>query len=317
MPRLNSRFFSSFLIILLATLIPLATFFFIPQNGASPDAHAQAARLAAELDRLLDLRLDETFTIAALPSLRAFAASDPLARAQRATVASNEIQAWVSADSQLREVFMIDRRGTTILTTGKNSNQNWSPRAFAKNALDGKLDVSAPSRDAGEISQYYAAPILDNGGNVAGALVARIAAQELWQPVKTASNGGSLALLVDENGVRLADGGESPRLLTSLAPLSNAQQTRVVNEQTYGAQVTLVPATNLTRAAQQIQAGALDSLNANDFGARKVGAQRLSFKPWTTLVLTQESFAINSAKILLPLIVALASALVAAWMLAR
>jgi hypothetical protein len=310
----------TFGIILLAALVPLALLAGSELVTAPPAASVEATRLAQELDRLLQIRLRETFTIAAFPSIRAFAASDPTSRAQRSAVALNELQAWVAADSPLREVFVTDSQGKVILTTGKTWNQDWSVRAFINGALQGKLDVSPPSRDAGEFSEYYAAPVLDNRGDITGALVARLAAQELWEAVNAASdpNSGTFALLVDDNGVRLADGGDAARTLVALAPLNSEQQTRIVKEQTYGAQVTLLRTTNLTRPAQLIRSGSLDALSPNDFGVRAVSAQRLTTKPWTVLILvTGQSPVQTLTRFVVPLLAAIIGAGLAALLLSR
>lgn len=307
-------------IILSSSLLPLALLVALEMFGAPPSPNPQASRTAGELDRLLQIRLRETFTIAAFPSLRAFAASDPAARAQRASVALNELQAWVAADSPLREAFVVDTQGKVILTTGKTWNQDWSARAFIKAALAGRLDISPPARDLNEFSQYYAAPILDNRQNVAGALVARIEAQELWKGINSASDpiGGTFAVLVDENGVRLADGGDPSRNLVALAPLTADEQTRVVKEQTYGAQVTLVRTTSLNRAAGLIRDGSLDLLAPRDFGVAALGVQRLTAKPWTVLILAPAPSIMQSVgRFSLPLLVAVLGAGLAGLLLAR
>jgi Cache domain len=277
-----------FVILLLVALVPLALIAYSDINAPQTPPIAEANSLAAELDSLLQLRLTETFTIAAFPSIRAFAATDPASRAERAAVALNELQAWVAADAPVREVFVVDAQGKTILSTGKDWNQDWSMREFVSAALAGKLDVSAVSHDVNEFSQYYAAPILDNRGSVAGALVVRIAAQELWGTVNAESDKsrGIYAVLVDENGVRLADGGDATLIMAALAPLPMEQQTRVTREYTYGAQVSLVRATNLDRAAELIRSGAEDTLAPSDFDVKSLAAQRLATKPWTVLVLS-------------------------------
>ena len=288
-PKFDS-FPLTFALILLASLIPLGMLAVFGWVRPPVAPQAEADRLALELDRLLQLRLTETFTIASLPSIRVFAASDPNARTARLTVASNELQAWVAADKPLREAFIVDTNGVSILSTESDWGQSWSTRAFVKQALAGKLDVSAPSRDSGEMSQYYAAPILDANGQVAGALVARIEAQEFWEPVSAASSGQAFAVLVDENGVRLADGGDASRNLTALAPLTTDEQLRLLTEQTYGAQLTVLRMGQLSHAAELIRSGAVESLRASDFGASAMSSQVLTTKPWVVLVFSASTW---------------------------
>ncbi len=313
------NFIRHLVILILVALAPLATVVHLQSTAAPPELDAEAERVAGEIDRLLQLRMRQTFALAALPSLRGFAAADPSTRSQRGAVASNELHAWLAADPPVREVFIVDRQGHTLLTTGEDWQGDWSARAFIKNSLAGELDVSPPSRDVGEFSQYYSAPILDNGGNVAGALVARIAAQELWQVVRAASVGDDRAIVLsDENGVRLADGGDPARNLVAWAALTTEQQTRVVKEQTYGSQVAILPATNFRHAAQTLTAGSPDTLAPGDVGASKVGARRLTSKPWTVVVLSSSPTWMRTfSNLAVPLFAAIGGALLAAFLLTR
>ncbi len=307
-----------FTLVLVAAIIPLGLL--VGTGWVRPPVAPQteANRVALELDNLLQLRLKETFTIASLPSIRVFAASTPQDRTQRLAVASNELQAWVAADKPLREAFVVDKQGVTILSTAQDWGQNWSARAFIKQALAGKLDISPPSRDVGEMSQYYAAPILDIDGSVAGALVARIEAQEMWGVVNAASSGETYAVLVDENGVRLADGGDELRTMVALAPLTTQAQTQVLSEQTYGAQLTVLRMDHFTHAAELTRAGNLKSLTAGDFGASALSVQPLTIKPWVVLIFSTVPTPVDIlTHLALPLLVALLGAAVAAFVLAH
>jgi hypothetical protein len=138
------------------------------------------------------------------------------------------------------------------------------------------------SRDRGEFSNYYSAPILDNSGDVAGALVIRVAAQELWQVLPRGETW--YAVLTDANGVRLDDSGDPARRLASLGALDPGRAAAVAQEQTYGAEQPLVKATDLTRAQELVTQGALDRLAPNDFGGSALGAQRLVSVPWSVII---------------------------------
>ncbi len=313
MPR---SFILRFSIILLAGLFPLALLAGLDYFSAPPAPRAEANRLARELDRLLQIRLREIFTLAALPSIRAFAASEVSERTQRAAVAVNELQAWVSADKPVNLAFVVDKQGISILSTSRDWNQDWSARAFVKQALAGQLDVSPPSLDQGRWSQYYAAPILDNRGEVAGALVARIDAQELWEPVNAASNAETYAVLVDEVGVRLADGGNAARNLIALAPLTVEQQKQVIDAHMYGTQIYAVRADTFRRAVNMLAAGNLDLVRPDDLGVQALGAQRLTTKPWTVLILSATpTLAQVLPQLLWSLLSGIICAGIAAWIL--
>ncbi len=308
----SSQLLARFLIILFVGLLPLGASFALEQNAAPANVDRQAASLAGELDRLMEVRLRETFTIAAFPSIRALAASDATARAQRATVAYNELNAWVAADPPVREVFIVDLHGVSILSTAQDWNQDWSKRAFVASALTGKPDISAISRDVNEFSQYYSAPVLDNRADIAGALIVRVEAQELWGAVNAFSapqGEGAYAVVVDENGVRLADGGNPSRNLTALAPLGVEQQTRVINQQTFGSQVTILRADRFEHAAELIGSGKLDGLSPSDLAVDLLRAERLKVKPWTVLFIQPAADRFTTLqRLLLPVLLAIAAA---------
>src|SRR5262245_40506741 len=112
--------FTSLLVVALAPLVFYVAVSPVEHTGSSE----QAAQTARTLDHLLQLRLRQTFTFAAFPSLRAFAASALETRSQRAAVALNELQAWVAADPFLREALIVDAEGRVIMTTGDGRDAN-------------------------------------------------------------------------------------------------------------------------------------------------------------------------------------------------
>jgi hypothetical protein len=307
------RYAIAYAILFVVALIPLALVQFI--TPTSP-LNSVAQRTANEFDRLLTLRRQQVFSFAALPSIRAFAASAPEARSARAAVALNELQSLVASDKRVREAFIVDQTGRVNMTTLEGWDDDLSNRQFVRQALAGQIAVSAVARDRGEFSNYYAAPILNNNGDVAGALVARIEAQELWGVLPSSSTW--YVVLADENGVRLDDTGDPARRLAAFAPLEAERATQVANNQTYGAELPQVRATNLQRAQDLLTAGALDRLRGSDFNASDVAAQRLVSKPWTVLVISSQSMWFALARRFgLPVLAALLLAIGGAFLLER
>lgn len=243
---------------------------------------ARAQLIADTVDQMLQWRMTEVFTFAALPSLRGFAASDDAARPARIATALVELKAIVAADQNIRAVSVVDPFGVVILTTDGSMNANWGDRVFVREALAGHLYASVPSRDFGEVSQYYSAPIIDNAGNVAAELVMRVSAQELWNTLDLPPE----AMLVDENGVRIVDRTSTPQTFVALAPLAPEVAARVLVEKRYGVEVTQVPATRLaalTDAIRQTKSGTLSYQNVDGKTVR-AATQRMSIYPWTVIV---------------------------------
>ncbi|MBI5651717.1 MAG: cache domain-containing protein [Chloroflexi bacterium] len=253
---------------------------------ADRDLIARAEFLADSVGRTLNTRLLQTFTFAALPSLRAFAASDETQRVTRGAVAREELRALVAADDTLRAATIVDAFGIVAMTTDNSMLADWSERAFVRDALRGHLHASVLARDFGEYVQYYSAPILNNAGDVAGALVIRVAAQELWAAVGADQN----VLLVDEDGVRLADRTSQPQLFVALAPLSAEQMTRAFSQRRYGAEITQIRATNLGELRDQIARGSAKPIVFRDADGKTkhAGIARLRLNFWSVVVLANE-----------------------------
>lgn len=314
-PRSPRRFLILFAVIFITALLPLLLVFGM-QVGSPQTLDSEALRVANEVDRLLQLRMREVFTLSAFPSTRAFASSTPDARAARAAVSLNELKAWVAADTNVREAFIVDPQGLVIMTTGEGWNVDWHNRAFVRQALAGKITVSAVAHDRGEFSIYYAAPILNNTRDIAGALAARLSAQELWDalPHDTAW----YTVLVDEQGIRLGDSSDPARRLTAFGLLTPTEKGRIVEEQTYGSETLTLRTDNYPRAQELLVSGALDSLHASDIGAPTLAARRLTSMPWSVLLIgNQPSETPPVLQLGITVLVALVLSLAAAWILSR
>lgn len=309
------RFLVRFVLFFTASVIPLFILLLyspVPSSGL----RFIAQRTAQEIDRLLELRTRQVFTFAAFPSLRAFTASDPATRSQRAVVALNELRAWVAADTQMREAFIVDLSGMVIMTTGDEWGGSLNSRQFVREALAGHIAISPVVHERGEFSTYYAAPVLDSPGNVAGALVARIAAQELWSTVGKGENWHTL--LVDENGVRLEDSSNPTLRLVALGAPDAVLGQQMVNEQSYGVQQTLVRGGAWTRAQALATRGTLTQLEAADVGAEAIAVQPLTIKSWSVIVIQPHASLFGLlTRLALPAVIAFILSVISSLALAR
>ncbi len=282
----------SVILVLIAMAIVAGTFYLVDQNlraRALADADAElgtrARTLAHAIDRTLEWRMGQVFTFAALPSFRGFATADENTIALRKAIALNELKAIVAADPAVRAASIVDASGTVALTTDGSMNVFWGDRAFVQEALAGHLFGSVPARDFGETVQYYSAPILDNRGEVSGALVVRVAAGELWGVAASPSN----SFLVDENGVRIADWSPNPQILVALVPLAPQTAAGAMAEKRYGAEQAQIPATNLAPLAADISRESKAFTFRDAAGQNNRAAiQRLTTYPWTAVVFSSE-----------------------------
>lgn len=275
-------FLLRFVLLLLVALIPL-TLAVALYTPAAPNLKEIAQRTANELDRLIQLRMQQVFTVAAFPSIRAYVSTSPETRSERAAIALDELQSWVASDTNVREALLTNAQGIVIMATREGWNSDVSTRQFVQEALKGQLAVSPVAKDRGEFSNYYAAPVLNNSQEIAGTLVIRVAAQEMWRVTPVGQ--GYSAIVSDENGVRLDDSGTPAFRLLALGSLDTQRATNVLNSQLYGAQQPQIFGTGLEQAQALVTRGAIDELQPVDFRAGGLAAQRLLSKPWYVLIL--------------------------------
>jgi len=133
---------------------------------------------------------------------------------------------------------------------------------------------------------FYSAPIINNFGDVSGGLVLRVAVQEMWGVFGAQNN----VLLVDENGVRIADRSDKPQTFVALVPLSSDTLARVLRENRYGTEVTQIRATNLVELASAFKRGDAAQLAYRDPPGQTIRAAtwRLAMNPWTVIAFERE-----------------------------
>lgn len=254
---------------------------------------ARAQAVAQAVDHTLELRMVEVFTLAALPSIRGFAASDETARPARTAVALSELQSIVAADPNVRAASITDENGTVILTTDNTMKAEKGQRVFVREALAGHLHGSVPAREFGEISQYYSAPILNNSRTVAGVLFIRVAVQEMWNLLDAQGN----VLVVDSDGVRVADHSASPQPFVALAPISAQTTAQILGESRYGLETTQIRSTSLTELASAAKRDKPTSVTYHDVqGKVSYGAIRpMEMNPWKVIAFESEDTMLAAA----------------------
>ncbi len=282
-------------------IFTLAVFLF---NSARLRALADAdrelatnARLISDsVDRLLQIRMVETFTFAALPSLRGFLASDETTRSSRMAVAQSELQSIVEADPLIAAASIVDVKGGVIATTDESMYADWSRREFVQEGMRGHLFASGPARDFGDVFQFYSAPVLDNAGSVAGVLVVRVNGQELWSVVNSVEN----VIVVDENSVRIADSSTAPQIFAAIAPLSNDAMARALANKRYGEELSQIIVAPLPSLASQLKNSSASISFTDSGGARMRAAVRtIGTNSWSVIVMKREDILFSSSSAML------------------
>lgn len=250
------------------------------------DLAARAQLVALTYDRTLQTRLNEAFTFSALPSLRGFTISDDDSRPARMAAAQFELRAIVSADPVIRAAAIVDHKGKVLLSSDDSMNADWSNRAYVREGLLGHPSASAPAHEAEESVQYYASPIIDNFGNIGGVLVLRVLAQEIWDALIYTPN----VVVVDENGVRIANSFTPQQLFTALAPLSNDVMARVTEDKLYGAEVPEIRVVPFPELSAQLRLRRVTQTVLRDPSGVSylVAIQPLESNPWSVVLLARD-----------------------------
>ncbi len=134
--------------------------------------------------------------------------------------------------------FILDTYGSVSDTniTGLHS-QSYAHRDFFREAMKGNICVSGPAKDQGKGYLYYSAPVRDHANGVHGVLVMRRPAEELWELVekeKDYLNEGSVCILTDKYGVRIAHAADRSLVFKSWVKLDQKIKKELMSESHYG-----------------------------------------------------------------------------------
>lgn len=339
------RLFPKFLVaFLLATLVPMGLIAYIAsslaydallENGAKTLlTHSEStARL---IDAYLTNRREDAVVISGLPEIVAFA-TNPTS----ATARANGLQA-LRAMARRRDyssVSIANPTGIVILSSVEQEiNSDIRLTAYFREALGGQVYISDPSISLAtdEPNIFFSAPIFDQAANVLGVAILRLNLYEIWSFVEAdrdLAGTGTVGLLLDENGIRLASSltkDNRPEvsanlLYRSVATLPAEVAQKLVLERRFGQTTSeRIVALQLPEVAQALkdQSGKIFETSADFSTARHYAAlTKLERKPWRYIVMvpltvfTSPSDQIRSAATFIAIIVAIFTG-IAAYQLA-
>jgi HD-GYP domain-containing protein (c-di-GMP phosphodiesterase class II) len=241
--------------LMVVSLVPLLIAGYVTQrivlniilDNEREDIQVHAAELKLAIDQTQAKRLSEAESFARIASLVSFAKEPSPAGAE--PVLSN-FKMILSSNANIRSLFLIDpASGSVILSTAEDQkDMRYGNRAFVKEAASGRSSFSTPSRDRGQNLVYFSAPVkTDENGRVLAVLVMAVSADDIWSYVRGAIGQigvGSLAVLTDEYGVRIAHSTDESLVYKSWAPLPEETRQAIIREQRYGADITDIGSTD-------------------------------------------------------------------------
>ncbi len=240
------------LVLLASSLIPLALVAYVASSMAY-DALLESGKTALvargsstvkAIDEYLTVKVEDIVVMSRLPEIRAFAANP-----RDATLRANALQT-LQAMTQKKDyvsVAIANTAGIIILSSSAaDINTDIHQLEHFYEGLRGPIHISDPFVTVtDELTIFLSTPLLDAGGKPIGVLLSRIAMYGLWELVesdKDIAGPGTVGLLLDENGIRLASSlskdnraAMADRLLyRSVTMLSSDVAQRIILEQRFG-----------------------------------------------------------------------------------
>ncbi len=230
-----------------------------------------------------------------LPELVRFmkAPNDGAAR----TAAFSTLKIITAKAPDYETIALVDRGGTIILSSAEaDLGTNMAVREYFVEAMKDKPVISDPliSLVTNRPVMVYAAPVKDEQGNVLGIIRSRLNLTTLSRLVEGdlgAEGNGSFAMLLDENGIRLADSRSkiNPTVLDKLlyraiAPLSPAEEKKLVDDQRFGknaaTKIEVLPLPEIADAVAKQHTGGFDATVDLDGTRHRAVISNLVYKPW-------------------------------------
>ncbi|MBI5379248.1 MAG: PAS domain-containing protein [Nitrospirae bacterium] len=236
-----------FVLIVAVAVIPLAIGFYLAyQDGKrillEQGVHhldAYAGQVAQNVDDFLGHRLSEVRALAGDPALRA---QEP------ASGGAQRMAAFLRLDPAFLGAVFAEGDGSVRFSAGQQVPDHPREREFFRKALAGREAVSRPFVEGGRALLAYAVPMKTDGGAIDGVLILYASAEELWRLVERMRDRvlpGSVVILSDKQGIRLAHSTRRDLVFQAWAPLSDREAQDLLARKELGSDVQTIPGTDL------------------------------------------------------------------------
>ena len=296
-------------LILMVSALPLAITSLIEFRESRRQILASSSALLSARAESVGAQLDEVHAslqravgrLSLLPEVKRFFNLAPAARSAESEGIGALLQAYQASDQRLRGVALIDVNGTVLAATEQPLLGNdYSFRSYFKEARRGSAVTSEVYLSVPEVgsvpSVAYVAPV-NAGGSLIGLAVLYLKATVLWDKVRAGNGqpgGEGSALLLDQNGVRIAHSSSPALLFHPVRPLPRAEVERAMSEQRFGDQTRnlLDQVVAFEGAGERANGAALPEIFTaqSDHGTGDlVVSRRLERAPWTLFCMMPES----------------------------
>ncbi len=298
------------LIFLVFGVIPTSVLGFISFNAfrnsiteqatSSLLAHSVSTTLA--IDQYLSDRREDITAASQLPEFVAF-----LTNPNNETSKQNALRALkaLGTRTDYESVALVDPTGKIILSSAEaDLNTDVGFRLYFTEAMKGSIYISDPTISivTNRPAIFFSAPVWAPGGTILGVIRSRLSLDGIWRLVerdKDVEGKGSYGMLLDENGIRIAnslslgrrDEMEGSQLLyTAIAPLAPQTELTLIVEKRFGnataSQVQVVPLPEV--AAALATPGRKTFETASDVNTERnlAAVANVTTKPWSYVVLS-------------------------------
>jgi signal transduction histidine kinase/ActR/RegA family two-component response regulator len=276
------------------------------EEGAAGLLGARADELVAELDAFHREHLSAIERLGWLPAMREFVVAPADARAAARGPALSSCAALRDNDPELRAVVFLGTDGRVLLSTDpRGRGIDLSFRRYVREGLKGRpaisdLFISVSRSGEPEPLIAYVAPAFARPGELAGLLVMYVRADSFWRKVgafNDRAGQGSYAVVLDDFGVRIADGLRPAYVFRPAGRLDPGLVEQMIGERRFGDKTWSFLDTvinqpeqfGLARMAALPGPRRLERLVADGSGAITLAAaRRMTATPWTVFVLVPE-----------------------------
>ena len=211
----------------------------------------QAAKLAKNIDREISLKKEKL----AFLSDNCTKIINRNAASVTSLSAKSRLKILIKQPSCPGSVFVLDTNGDLVVNTDDIQIKNYGNRDFFKEAIKGNTYISEPVMEQGKGYIYGSAPIRNYNKEIAGILAVRCQAEELWNLIEGERDylgKGSLCILTDKYGVRIAHATDRNLIFKSWVMLDPEIKKNLEMERHYGEDITEIGFTEIPEVSKAL-----------------------------------------------------------------
>ncbi len=221
----------------------------IVYNMKVEEIRKQAGKLAKSIDREISLRKERIQCIS----------NNCIKAAIKETLSpsvENYFRTRIRQISASESIFVLNGHGEIIASNTPDIwITNYSNRDFFKEAIKGNTYVSEPVLDQGKGYIYYSTPLKNHKKKIMGVVVMRRQAEELWrlfEEEKDFLGKGSLCILTDGYGVRIAHATDRSLIFKSWVELDPDTKNKLETESHYGEDIKEIGFTHIPEVSKAV-----------------------------------------------------------------